>query len=812
MTQALTAVDQLTLIHPTAQSIEKTKGLAAFMDVLGIADASSGAWIEKLPFAPEDVTAGTENELQVAVAGHRDTIDLVQTIETSNYFKNIVKRIDSGDAPRKILSSLENFLASSDQVWENSWVRLPLRTLNSYARSILDNDLLADKRRCSGPRRCDTPRFFIDRQSETFLRVPISYLLKLSLAQAIGESEVPFVIRQTGQKMMGHFLNDNTSPETHSFYPVTCSPFQGLGKVTMTETLLRYLLTQLLVQFANRRMELETHGQHALIYFAPHPPMRQKHLNDLISDAFYRELFMSPCLSGWEQGEAKHRYMSLCHEMLSRSQLNTLAKLKEAGIITNNLVVLPRTSNICLANNGTHLSLGSQKLSQLVAEEKSGFNELDEKYIGDLVIKISEHFLPLFVGTYSAAPYRLDFFDFHPEKVLGFLPHQLDYTHLRMIWRRWKRKAHIKFFGRSVTPFGPVWLDKAISRVLGLKGDLVYDFRLIDYLMSLLSTDESPSLDGQLDNETRLKADLSEMGIFDRRMPLYMLLRLRQYRTMGFSGFEARHYSLFKGFDRDMRPAVDVQMLITLLAYKYILQRKVTHADIPDSPTVESERRQFFFGSAIGIPTLYVRSKSKNRMMGRILTFCHNTRHSHRYKGYLRIPAIEYQCALIRLLYKDGRDLIDMLQLGPTLSDLSQRVNDPIGNAVAHRIIHQIAGQKKRSALRVSSQEFNTAAENYYRNQLRIDHMREAYAVFREAAQELDSWKSWRAGRHNQVMLWLFAGKSVDEFLAMTRRDALAESLPASICQKLIYLLILVLHHQQEKHTGYGTNTSTPIH
>ena len=63
--------------------------------------------------------------------------------------------------------------------------------------------------------------------------------------------------------------------------------------------------------------------------------------------------------------------------------------------------------------------------------------------MGDLVVKIVEHFLPLFVGTYSAAPYRLDFVDLHPEKALGFLPHELDYTHLRMLWRRWKKKANL---------------------------------------------------------------------------------------------------------------------------------------------------------------------------------------------------------------------------------------------------------------------------------------------------------------------------------------------------------------------------------
>ena len=77
-------------------------------------------------------------------------------------------------------------------------------------------------------------------------------------------------------------------------------------------------------------------------------------------------------------------------------------------------------SNISLANNGAHISLGSAKLTAHLADEASGFTAAHEKFLGDLVIKIVEHFLPLFVGTYSAAPYRLDFVDFHPEKVRLF--------------------------------------------------------------------------------------------------------------------------------------------------------------------------------------------------------------------------------------------------------------------------------------------------------------------------------------------------------------------------------------------------------
>lgn len=142
---------------------------------------------------------------------------------------------------------------------------------------------------------------------EEMLRIPISYLLKLALAHIIGQPGVPAVAKSTGEQMMDHFLNDNTSPETHSFHPLSPIDGERVGAVVAAETLLRYLPTQLLVQYANRRFELEPSGQKVIVYFGPHPPVRQRMLNDLIPDVLYRELFMSPCLSGWHCGEEKHR-------------------------------------------------------------------------------------------------------------------------------------------------------------------------------------------------------------------------------------------------------------------------------------------------------------------------------------------------------------------------------------------------------------------------------------------------------------------------------------------------------------------------
>ena len=769
--------------------------------LLGIDTATPEGLARTLPFTPSDTTAGAENEYQTAVVGNRHQVDLAREIEDSGFFRNMRKRALRGDTPRSTVTALEAFLSENDSgVWENSWVRLPIEALSPFARAVFKDDLRSDKGCAASPQRSDACRFSISHNGRDYLRIPISYLLKLALADAVGEPSVHATVREVGQSAMDHFLSDNTSPETFSFHPVPMDDRSGKGQSLSRETSLRFLLSQLLIQYANRQFGLIDSGQQAVLYFAPHPPVRQKRLNNLISDSFYRSLFMSPCLSGWNEGEAKHRYMHLCHTVLSRSQLNAVIKLREAGIIANNLVVLPNTSNISLANNGTHISLGSRKLTRLMKDPGSGFGPLEEKHYGDLAIKIVEHFLPLFVGTYSAAPYRIDFMDFHPERVLGFLPHELDFTHLRMLWRRWKKKAHLKILGRSVTPFGPEWLDRNLSRCFGLKGDFVPDFRLIDYLVALMATDESPALDGCPGNDARLKKDLGDMGVFDPCMPLYMLYRARCFQTMGFTGFEGRHYSLFENLDRDMGHAANLQMLITALAYKYIFTGSITHADIPDHPFVESERRQIFFGAAAGIPTFYVRTDTPNRLLARMVKQTRDTRSSRRYTGYTRVCIADYQRTLIRLLKDDAPELIEMGKLDETIRDLKDRIDVAGRNSVADRLTRRIceaAGVSSPMAL--TSDEFNAAAEIFYRERLKKEQMGQALDVWSEQVRQLDGMSAWRSGHFNQALFAVLKGKDASAFISSVRSAVVAEELPLAAITRLIHLMLLTLSHMRRQ-------------
>lgn len=756
---------------------------------------------ESLPFSLHDVTAGSESELQAVVAGDRCNVDLPLTIEQSNFFANMMKRATSGEAPKKILADLERFLADNDtNVWENSWVRFPLRRLSAFARQIFENDLLADKKNRGAGRRADASRFFcIGADGEELLRLPISYLLKLALADLIGSQQIlPDIIRNTGVRLLNHYLNDNTSPETFSFNVVPLTPQSGMGAAIAEETAIRFLMTQLLACHANQSFGIAELGQQALVYFAPHPPVRQKELNDHVSDSFYRELFMSPCLSGWDKGEEKFRYMQLCHQVLSRSQLNAVAKLRDAGIILNNLVVLPSVSNVSLANNGTHISIGSKRLTAALTDGNSGFHGGHEKLLGDMAIKISEHFLPLFVGTYTAAPLRLAFTDFHPEKALGFLAHELDYTHLRMLWRRWRKKADISIFGQPVTPFGPLALDRFLGTVFRLKGDFVPDYRLIDYLVCLMSTDRSPALSGQPGNSDRLRRDLADMGVFDEQMSVYMLYKLREFGKMGFSGFEGRHYSLFGTFREDMGRAADLQTLITALSFKYMAEG-IEHRHIPDDPALESERRQAFFGAALNIPTFFVQRDTRNLFLARIIAGTNGVRPSRRYPGYLRIKLDDYRLALLRTIREDGAELIELLGLESTMDDLARRLDDPVRHSASGRlttgILETVGGS---SALKVQAREFNMGAEQYYRTTLRRKQMAEAFDLLHTACRTLDKEAAQSGGAFRTALRLALHDRSVDEFMTAIRQDTLNEQLDLPTLHRLMNLLLLKVWHDEQ--------------
>lgn len=752
----------------------------------------AGRGVEALPFVGDDVTIGSESELQAAVRGHRNDVDLPRTIARSRYLTNLERRIEAGDASPRLVRGLVAYLDENDeQVWENSWVRFPKEELSPEARYLLSGDLRADRRDPRRGRRLDADRFLLHEGDQEWVRVPISYLLNLALVDALDSpTKLPAPVRVLGGGLLQHFQNDNVSPETSSFHVVFETP---PGRGVARETARRFLLSHLLAAYANEKLGLRRHGQEAMIFYSPNTPQRQRQLNRHIPDTFYRDLFISPCLS-WASGETKQEYMKLCHEALSRGQLQAVVKLLDSGILTNNLALIPRGSDTSLANNGTHISLGSRRLGRLL---ESGFavKPAHEKHVGDLAIKVMEHFLPLFVGTMSAAPYRFAFHDFHPERVLGYLPHELVYTHLRMIWRRWKKKAKNSVLGHPVTPFGPEPLDRAVGSFFRLRGDFVADFRLLDYPVAILSTDESPSLDGRLGNQDRLKRDLEEAGLFDRRMSLYLPIKLREHAQSGYSGFEGRFFSQFQSFSDDLAPAADLLTLLAALAFKYAAGlvpgvETVTHQHIPDRPDLESERRQIFFAAAIGLPTFYVRIDTPNLFLRELVSHTEGTRHSHRYRGYVRVPVEAFRKALVQTLQRDAADLIEMLGVEEPVAEVRRRLEDPRRSALGRLTEAILSEAGAKTPFHLPAAEFNAAAERYYRDGLRRAMLREAADGFVAELSELERAAQERGIHLDSLRELLPGGSSAAEIAAQDVPRLMDDSLRPADLRRWIHLFI----------------------
>ncbi len=743
--------------------------------------------LDQLPFTALDATAGSEDELQAVVLGRATDCDLPLSIRESRFLRNIARRSASGEAPCRTLLDLEAFLNDTRGVWENSWVRFPESRLSKHALHVFHADLQVE-RNGSLAERSDVQRFRFIQRGERWLRIPISYTLKLSLADFVGsQPHLPEPMRQEALRLMRHFLNDNTSPETTSFHVVSAESSLSLGEKVAREAARRFLFTSLLISWANRRFGLLETGQRALIYHAPVPSVHQEELSSSISDSFYRELFMSPCLSGWSNGEEKYQYMHLCHQVLSRSQLNAVAKLREAGIIANDLIVLPSLCNVSLANNGVHISIGSRLLGRQL-RERSGFLPADEKRLGDLAIKIYEHFLALFVGTYTAAPCRIGFSQFHPERLLSFLPHEMDFTHLRLLWREWKEKAQLRLFGHAWTPYGPRTLDRVIAKLFRLRGDCVPDARLLTYPVAWLASEHASALTGVAGNIQRLSSELDELGIVDQRMSFYMPLRLREHSRDGYCGFEARYYSLFPSYDRDMAPATNVQQFLLALAYRLALREEVGHDDIPDDPTSESERRQPFFFSAAGVPAFYVHSHSRNRFLQTLLLNCKKTRPSRRHSGYFRVSIRDYRRALLAFIQQTAVDLAEAMNMQDALADLAERCNDRKQEA-SNRLIRSIAGDAASDPIHIEAREFNRMAEDFYREGLRREHLREALSYLHQDVANMEHSEddeARRAVRHGVRI------QDVPRFLRDVEPRILQDNLSSAEIAGLLNLLVLL--------------------
>jgi hypothetical protein len=221
-----------------------------------------------------------------------------------------------------------------------------------------------------------------------------------------------------------------------------------------------------------------------------------------------------------------------------------------------------------------------------------------------------------------------------------------------------------------------------------------------------------------------------------------------------------------------------------------------THSHIPDTPSVESERRQIFFGAAIGIPTFFVQRNSSNGFLSKILKKTAGIRSSHRYPGYLRVQIHEYRKALLQILREDAADLIELMGLHETLSDLEKRLTEPDLRSAAGRLTSGILNEvNATSPLRVNAREFNVGAENYYRTTLRRQHLEESFNFLVKDCNELDREQGTLDEPLRKALRVILNGLGATRFVETAKDDVLSERADIPTLQRLINLLLFKVHH-----------------
>jgi hypothetical protein len=186
--------------------------------------------------------------------------------------------------------------------------------------------------------------------------------------------------------------------------------------------------------------------------------------------------------------------------------------------------------------------------------------------------------------------------------------------------------------------------------------------------------------------------------------------------------------------------------------------------------------------------------------MSRILKKTKKTRMSRRYPGYVRVHNSEYRKTLLEIVREDGRDLVDLFGLQGTLQDLEQRIDNPKEHSAAGKLTKGILDQiGAPSPMRLSGDEFNSLAEQFYRDTLRKRHTMDACDVLLEDCKALETFQAPNNHLYRQAVGDILGGMDASKFLANAFRDWDRLARNPEALTKIIHLLLLTVYHDMER-------------
>jgi len=176
----------------------------------------------------------------------------------------------------------------------------------------------------------------------------------------------------------------------------------------------------------------------------------------------------------------------------------------------------------------------------------------------------------------------------------------------------------------------------------------------------------------------------------------------------------------------------------------------------------------------------------------------------------MRVYNSEYLLGLTKFIRDEAPDLIEMFGLRNTVDDLLTRLRDSNEYSASGRltrsILETLAG---KSPLKEDAEDFNRAAERYYRTELKIKHLVESLNFLGEDIAELESEMFSSKEPFKEALSYTLKEKSLKDFFESARRDVLSENASTNVLIKLINLVIITVYRDCEKSSGIlGSNVT----
>jgi hypothetical protein len=99
----------------------------------------------------------------------------------------------------------------------------------------------------------------------------------------------------------------------------------------------------------------------------------------------------------------------------------------------------------------------------------------------------------------------------------------------------------------------------------------------------------------------------------------------------------------------------------------------------------------------------------------------------------------------------------------------------------------------------LTGEEFNAAAEAFYRERLKKEQMAEAMEVWSAQVRQMDSMTNWRNGQDAQALFSLLQGSDAADFVDKARPAVVAENSPLPTVTQLIHLMLLTLNYMKRQ-------------